>query len=1022
MSPERWQQVERLYHAALECDLAVRAQFLEKESGGDVELLDEVQSLLRQPDSGSRMERPVWERSAESSSTRWGPGARLGSYTLEAPLGRGGMGDVFRARDHRLNRSVAIKISKQLFTGRIKREAQAAAALTHPNIVHIYELGSAAGEDYIAMELVEGRTLAALLEERRLAIEEVLEFARQIASALAAAHTAGIVHRDIKPGNIVISGGGVVKVLDFGLAKREPGSASGDSTLSLHSETQPGTVLGTPSYMSPEQAEGRFVDARSDVFSAGAVLYEMFTGVRAFGGDSKLAILNRVVHETPPEIRALRPEVPLPVQQVIRRCLEKDPAQRYTSGVELANALTNCSRPARSTVPSARARAGIAAALLVAVAAAGWVYHRDQRLRWVHNEALPKIQALILQGDYVGAFALTRSALSQATDDPQLKQHWANVSLPLTMTTVPAGATISIRRMGDDGVPWQRVGQTPLNEARVPFANVRMRVQKNGMETLEFAAFTLQLQDGQIRLHPAGAIPSGMVAVPEQAFWTEPVRVMPLPEYFIDKYEVTNGQYQRFVDSGAYHTERYWRHPFLRNGHVVAWREAVAAFRDSTGREGPSVWELGTFPKDRADYPVAGVSWFEAAAYCEAEGKSLPTAPHWQKAAGFGIFSDILLFSNFTHKGPMRVGENPGITPAGAYDMAGNVKEWIQNEAGDRRLILGGSFDEPGYTFHDLDAQDPFARLPGFGIRCVSFPTSVPEAAFAPISPAARDYSQEKPVGDETFEILQGMYAYDKAPLVAQTENIDDSNELWRKETVSYAAAYGGERIPAYIFLPKKVKPPYQAVLWVPGGYAMFLGSSATGATTDSFDFLIRTGRVVLYPVYKGTFERHIVDAARPNAYREMMIEFAKDASRSVDYLETRSDIQGSRIGYYGISLGGTLGPVLLALDARLKAAALVSGGLYSDKAPPEIDVLNFAPRVRVPVLMLGGRFDFATPPEVLQRPMFRFLGTRDPDKQFIQFDAGHVPPMRDLQRETLNWFDRHLGPVAGEPVRDRQH
>jgi dienelactone hydrolase len=215
------------------------------------------------------------------------------------------------------------------------------------------------------------------------------------------------------------------------------------------------------------------------------------------------------------------------------------------------------------------------------------------------------------------------------------------------------------------------------------------------------------------------------------------------------------------------------------------------------------------------------------------------------------------------------------------------------------------------------------------------------------------------------------MYAYDKTPLAANTESVDDSNDLWRKETVSYAATYGGERIPAYLFLPKNVKPPYQTVLWVPGGYALFLGSSATGATTDAFDFLIRTGRAVLYPVYKGTFERRIGDAAGPNAYREMMIQFAKDASRSLDYLETRSDIQVSRIGYYGISLGGTLGPVMLALDARLKVAVLVSGGLYSEKVPPEIDILNFAPRVSVPVLMLGGRFDFATPRTRCSAPCF---------------------------------------------------
>ncbi|MGH9696069.1 MAG: SUMF1/EgtB/PvdO family nonheme iron enzyme, partial [Bryobacteraceae bacterium] len=366
-------------------------------------------------------------------------------------------------------------------------------------------------------------------------------------------------------------------------------------------------------------------------------------------------------------------------------------------------------------------------------------------------------------------------------------------------------------------------------------------------------------------------------------------------------------------------------------------------FRDKTGHEGPAVWELGAFPKQRAEYPVAGVSWFEAAAYCESVGKSLPTMSHWQKAAGFGLFSDIVLFSNFTHDAPMRVGANSGITAFGAYDMAGNVKEWVQNQAGDLssahaaagqsarglRLILGGSFNEPGVSFHDLDAQDPFSRLPTFGIRCASYPIPIPDVALSPVTSAERDYSKEKPVDNVIFEFIKRMYHYEKTPLLAKTENVDDSNDVWRRETVTYAAAYGGERIPAYLFLPKNVAPPYQTVLWAPGGYAQSLRSSVTGARTDAFDFLMRTGRAVLYPVYKGTFERHVDNIEHPDAYRECMIQFAKDASRSVDYLETRSDVQIARLGYYGISLGGELGPLLLALDPRLKAGVLASAGLY---------------------------------------------------------------------------------------------
>jgi cephalosporin-C deacetylase-like acetyl esterase len=296
----------------------------------------------------------------------------------------------------------------------------------------------------------------------------------------------------------------------------------------------------------------------------------------------------------------------------------------------------------------------------------------------------------------------------------------------------------------------------------------------------------------------------------------------------------------------------------------------------------------------------------------------------------------------------------------------------------------------------------------------------VPSQALLPVVPTGRDYSKEKPVGEEAFQIIRTLYACDKAPLAARTEAIDDSNALWRKETVSYAAAYGGERIPAYLFLPRNVKPPYQPVLFVPGGWASVIRSSLTGVSTDTFEFLLRTGRAVLYPVYKGTFERHVDNLQSPSVYREAAIQLAKDAFRSVDYLETRSDIQLTKLGYYGMSQGGIFGPVLLALDPRIKAAVLSSASLYPEKTSPEIDTLNFAPRVRVPVLMLGGKHDFVAPPATLQEPLFRSLGTPEEDKRLLLLDAGHIPPLRDTMRETLNWFDHYLGPVTPDVIADR--
>ncbi len=941
-------------------------------------------------------------------------GSRIGNYRILEKLGQGGMGEVYRAEDERLKRVVAIKVLRHQDREaalRFLQEARAASALNHPNIVQIYELESQDGGDFIVMELAPGRTLAQLLRERLPGIAEALDYASQLASALAAAHAAGIVHRDIKPANIVVSDSGAIKILDFGIAKLEPHAPSGDSTETAAPETVAGSFLGTVAYASPEQAQGRPVDARTDIFSAGAVMYEMLTGARAFDGDSTPGILSKVLRDQPPPIRDLRAEVPPQVARIVDRCLEKDAARRYPSGAELAADLLAC-RPAPPAGLSRRARLAIAAVLVAAIGSAGWLYYRSSRARWTRNEALPKIRELIGKSDYPAAFDLTRRALSYVPDDPQLKQQWSEVSLPLTMTTTPPGVTVSYRPYGDAALPWRLVGQTPLQNVRVPLAYMRVRLAKEGWEPAEFATHTGFLLNGNLPLSRPGEVTAGMVKVPSQASWAAPNDLMPLPDYFLDKFEVTNREYQQFVDAGGYRDAKNWRHSFLKDHREIPREQALLLFRDTTGRPGPAHWELGAFPKGQAEFPVSGVSWFEAAAYCESVGKTLPTVHHWRKAAAFDVFSDILLFSNFSGTGPARVGANPGITTFGAYDMAGNVKEWCWNQAGELRSILGGGWNEPSYAYRDDDAQDPMKREVAYGVRCAVYPSAVPAAALAPVGPPVRDYSTEKPVSDETFEIFRRMYAYDRTPLNAKTESVDDSNEDWRKQKVSYAAAYGGERIPAYLYLPRNAKPPYQTVLWVPGGYAWMLRNSETGVGTEFFNFLLRTGRAVLYPVYQGTFERHTENGGGPNARRDWTIQFAKDVSRSVDYLESRPDIRSDRLAYYGLSYGGTFGTIFLALEPRLKTGILAAGGLFGDKPPPEADVLNFAPRVRVPVLMLNGRYDFVAPSATLQLPMFRWLGTAEADKRLIQFDTGHMPPVQDLMRETLNWLDRYIGPV----------
>src|SRR5262249_39414997 len=275
-------------------------------------------------------------------------GSRIGPYEIVAPLGAGGMGEVYRARDSRLGREIALKVLPTDVAGdasrrsRFEQEARAASALAHPHIVTIHDVGESDGSVWIAMELVEGRTVRGLLVAGGLPVRRVLEIGSQVAEGLAAAHAAGIIHRDLKPENVVVSKDGYVKILDFGLAKlveSMPAAADAPTMAAGASPTQPGTVMGTVGYMSPEQAAGQPVDFRSDQFSLGSILYEMATGQRAFHRKTGVETLAAIVREEPEPMARLNPAVPAPLRRTIERCLANEPETPHASTKDLARDL-----------------------------------------------------------------------------------------------------------------------------------------------------------------------------------------------------------------------------------------------------------------------------------------------------------------------------------------------------------------------------------------------------------------------------------------------------------------------------------------------------------------------------------------------------------------------------------------------------------------------------------------------------------------------------------------------------------
>jgi hypothetical protein len=347
--------------------------------------------------------------------------------------------------------------------------------------------------------------------------------------------------------------------------------------------------------------------------------------------------------------------------------------------------------------------------------------------------------------------------------------------------------------------------------------------------------------------------------------------------------------------------------------------------------------------------------------------------------------------------------------------MAGNVKEWCVNEieGAGLRYILGGAWNEPAYRFRDEEARAPWERGDTFGVRLVKNLGDV-TAAVAPVRRVHADPASVVPVADAQFEVLKGFYAYDRTPLDARVDGVDDRSPHYRHEVVSYTSAYG-ERISAHLFLPKNARPPFQTVLYFPNNFAR-ISNSSEHLDYTSFEFVVRSGRAMLYPVYKGTFER---GGGSPitgrSGLRDMHVAWAKDVFRSVDYLESRKDLDTTRLAYYSMSMGAFYGPIPVALEPRLKSAAFVAGGLRFN-SPPETLPSNFLPRVTVPVLMVNGENDFSAP-IAAQKRLLELLGTPPEHRRHRMLEGGHVPnDWRGMIREVLDFLDQY------QAVRDAGH
>lgn len=338
--------------------------------------------------------------------------------------------------------------------------------------------------------------------------------------------------------------------------------------------------------------------------------------------------------------------------------------------------------------------------------------------------------------------------------------------------------------------------------------------------------------------------------------------------------------------------------------------------------------------------------------------------------------------------------------------------------------MRGGAWNDATYIFNNRSQAPAFDRSPKNGFRCALYLDAdrIPEVTFKPaIFTEGIDLYKQKPVSDNVFQAYKSQFSYDKTDLNAQVEWRKESSEDWIQERITFDASYGNERVIAYMFLPKNTPPPYQTVIYFPGSTSVYQRSSKDLESYREFEwyfpFILKSGRAALYPVYKGTFERRDDDlasihgGANTHLYTEYMIQLGKDFKRCVDYLETRPDIDSNKIAYLGVSWGGRIAPVLLAVEDRIKAGVISVGGTLG-LGLSEANSINYIPRVKTPTLMLNGRYDMTFIYETQVKPLFDLLGTPDEHKKLILYDVDHFIPRNELIKETLAWLDKYLGPV----------
>ena len=653
---------------------------------------------------------------------------------------------------------------------------------------------------------------------------------------------------------------------------------------------------------------------------------------------------------------------------------------------------------------------------------------------WVNNFMLPQIQDFISKDDNVAAWLTSSRINSFAPFFSTISEEDDDISALASIRTQQDSVSVSWKAYGqiDD---WRFLGKTPLEPTRLPRGILKFKLEKEGYETTYFSSSNPSLKFYNspfdpgwslepINLQPQGSVPTGMIYIQGGNFvpaltgsGVDPVFLHP---FYIDKFEVTNKDYKEFIDAGGYSNSQYWvEMDFIKDGIALSFEEAKEMMVDSTGMTGPAGWEVGTYLQGTENYPVTGISWYEALAFARYKGNILPPMYHWAKAAFppdeivSPISPKLLKRANFSKEKITNVGQGEGAY--GTFDMAGNAKEWVWNIFGGRGLTLGGAFDEPTYLASQTAPEPRMNRSLKNGFRTVRLINPRDLNPFGdPIeTQAPRDLSYYKPMSEEVFNVYARSYQVSSSRPKHTEVYVDDSHPVWIKEKISLDVGYNNETMDVLIFKPKNSFGPSSPVIIHPGANYYTTPPEIDDVNPGEFslDFLIKSGKTLVWPAWKGSLNRMPENRSSNEdtlrQFRSQFIAWVDDTDKTLDYLETRSDIDSNNIFYLGMSYGALFNTHTLLFEDRYKGAILYVGGAFPTY-PPLVDGINHLPRIKTPFLMLNGEQDYLVPKSAANF-FFQSTGTPSEDKKIIFYDSGHWPlPRNQMIKETLSFIDQY--------------